>query len=101
MTADSSQEIARYISDETFRGQFAQQQSEAADVRFGSKADMCSHSGNVRFTPKSGHWNSVAECPLCAISRHSALRQRLALFDHYDARGTERAMASAGRPEGD
>src|SRR5262249_36937119 len=25
---------------------------------------------NVRFTPKSGHWNSVAACPLCAISRH-------------------------------
>jgi len=23
---------------------------------------------NVRFTPKSGHWNSVVECPLCAIS---------------------------------
>jgi len=25
---------------------------------------------NVRFTPKSGHWNSVAECPLCARSGH-------------------------------
>ena len=24
---------------------------------------------NVRFTPKSGHWNSVAKCPLCAKSR--------------------------------
>ena len=32
---------------------------------------------NVRFTPKSGHWNSVVECPLCAISRHPAR-----LFDH-------------------
>jgi hypothetical protein len=21
---------------------------------------------NVRFTPKSGHWNSAARCPLCA-----------------------------------
>ena len=25
---------------------------------------------NVRFTPKSGHWNLVAKCPLCAKSRH-------------------------------
>src|SRR5262252_1588238 len=23
---------------------------------------------HVRFTPKSGHWNSVAKCPLCAKS---------------------------------
>src|SRR5215469_10700384 len=36
---------------------------------------------NVRFTPKSRHWNSVAKCPLCAKSGHSALRQRF-LFDH-------------------
>jgi len=26
-----------------------------ADVRFGSKADMCSAKGHVRFTPESGH----------------------------------------------
>ena len=32
----------------------------AADVRFGSLA------GDVRFSPKSGHWNSAAKCPLCA-----------------------------------
>jgi hypothetical protein len=25
------------------------------DVRFGSKADMCSAKGHVRFTPESGH----------------------------------------------
>ena len=25
---------------------------------------------NVRFTPKSGHWDSAAKCPLCAKSRH-------------------------------
>src|SRR6516162_4544591 len=24
----------------------------------------------VRFTPNSGHWNSVAKCPLCAKSGH-------------------------------
>jgi hypothetical protein len=38
------------------------------DVRFGSKADITECPINVRFTPKSGHWNSVAECPLCAKS---------------------------------
>src|SRR5262249_17867565 len=26
---------------------------------------------SVRLTPKSGHWNSVVECPLCAKSGHS------------------------------
>ena len=25
---------------------------------------------HVRFTPKSGHWNPVAKCPLCAESGH-------------------------------
>src|SRR5262249_30751553 len=29
---------------------------------------------NVRFTPKSGHWNSVVECLLCAKSRHCEVR---------------------------
>jgi hypothetical protein len=27
----------------------------SADVRFGSKADMCSAKGHVRSTPESGH----------------------------------------------
>ena len=27
----------------------------SANVRFGSKADMCSANGHVRFTPNSGH----------------------------------------------
>ena len=26
-----------------------------ADVRYGSKADMCSAKSHVRFTPESGH----------------------------------------------
>src|SRR6516164_5052835 len=38
-----------------FRGQFAQQQSCAAHVRFGSKADIAASLSDVRFTPKSGH----------------------------------------------
>jgi len=39
-------------------------------VRFGSKADMGPHQLNVRFTPKSGHWNSATQCLLCANSGH-------------------------------
>src|SRR6516164_6394362 len=37
------------------------------------KAHIGAHPINVRFTPKSGHWNSVVECPLCANSGHSTL----------------------------
>ena len=48
-----------------------------ADVRFGSKADIAACPRNVRFTPKT-----PKECPLCAKSRHFALRHKLALFDH-------------------
>ena len=29
----------------------------AMNVRFGSKADIAAHSSDVRFTPKSGHWD--------------------------------------------
>src|SRR6516225_3542409 len=31
-----------------------------SDVRFGSKADIARCQADVRFTPKSGHWNSAA-----------------------------------------
>src|SRR6516165_2230079 len=30
---------------------------------------------HVRFTPKSGHWNSTVKCLLCAKSGHYALQQ--------------------------
>ena len=46
-----------------------------ADVRFGSIADISAWPCDVRFTPKSGHWWSEFGCPLCAKSRHSALRK--------------------------
>src|SRR5262249_40309565 len=39
--------------------------------RFGSKTDMAASLHDVRFTPESGHRNSVVECPLCAKSRHA------------------------------
>ena len=44
------------------------QSTISADVRFGSKSDIAVRLHNVRFTPNSGHWNSVAQCPLCAKS---------------------------------
>ena len=36
------------------------------NVRFGSKADIGASPIDVRFTPKSGHWDSAAKCPLRA-----------------------------------
>ena len=48
----------------------AQVVKRPVNVRFGSKADIGLASVDVRFTPKSGHGRVLAECPLCAISRH-------------------------------
>ena len=42
------------------------------DVRFGSKADICSAKRHVRFTPESGHLRCNKGCPLCAKSGHRA-----------------------------
>ena len=42
----------------------------AGDVRFGSKADMCSAKRHARFTPNSGHGQCTRRCPLCAKSGH-------------------------------
>ena len=61
-----------------------------ADVRFGSKADIGAGRRDVRFTPESGHQLSALGCPLCATSRHSALRQRLVLFDDLVGGGQQR-----------
>ena len=81
------------------RGQFAQQQSETAHVRFGSLADIKARLPNVRFTPKSGHRNSVVECPLCAINVRFASRRTAAkfasLFD--EAGGVVRDMTEIDR----
>src|SRR5262249_29829541 len=43
---------------------------DPADVRFGSKADICSAIGHVRFTPESGHVRCTRACPLWANSGH-------------------------------
>jgi len=42
----------------------------AANVRFGSLADICSAKRHVRFTPKSGHVQCNSICPLSAKSGH-------------------------------
>ena len=65
---------------------FAWQQSSGPNVRFGSKADISARLSDVRFTPKSGHQNLVVECPLCAKSRHSAVRRKTSLFDYLVGR---------------
>src|SRR5262245_54359631 len=41
-----------------------------ANVRFGSKADICSARERVRFTPESGHVQCSRPCPLWAKSGH-------------------------------
>ena len=51
-----------------FGGHIAEQQYSGLNVRFGSKADIVRCQADVCFTPNSGHWNSVAKCPLCAKS---------------------------------
>jgi hypothetical protein len=40
------------------------------NVRFGSKADMCSEKRHVRSYSKSGHSQRKNRCPLCAKSGH-------------------------------
>jgi hypothetical protein len=42
-----------------------------ADVRFGSKADICGAKCHVRFTPNSGHVQRNSVCLLCAKIGHS------------------------------
>jgi hypothetical protein len=37
---------------------------------------------NVRFTPNSGHWNSVCECLLCAKSGHMQC-SKFQPIDHF------------------
>src|SRR5262249_31824985 len=61
---------------------FVAPQRDRNHVRFGSKADIGACPRHVRFTPKSGHRNSVVECPLCAKSGLMQCSKR-SLFDHF------------------
>jgi len=40
---------------------------DPANVRFGSKADMCAAKGHVRFTPKSDHENGFPHKVMSAL----------------------------------
>jgi hypothetical protein len=42
-----------------------------ANVRFGSKADMCCAKRHVRFTPESGHWPYKRKDRLATVSPKS------------------------------
>jgi hypothetical protein len=54
--ANSAADYSRDLrSAKGVQGQFAQQQSKTAHVRFGSEADISLSLANVRFTPESGH----------------------------------------------
>src|SRR5262249_7931086 len=66
-----------------------------ANVRFGSLADIEALPLNVRFTPKSRHWNSVCECPLCAKSGHQArpFDSRSLVQGHLNMRGCQIGIA--------
>src|SRR6476469_10042597 len=46
------------------------------NVRFRSKADMCSAKRHVRFTPKSRHVRRTGRCQLSANSGHSSVVDR-------------------------
>src|SRR6516162_1103581 len=48
-------------------GPFNSLKGQAADVRFGSEADMCSAKRYVRLTPESGHVQCNERCPLWDI----------------------------------
>ena len=50
--AEIARRVTRSPAVETLNG---------GSVRFGSKADMCSAKGHVRFTPKSGHVQPQAD----------------------------------------
>ena len=44
------------------------------NVRFGSKADICSAKEHVRYSPKSGHQPATLPCPLCAMNGYRAVK---------------------------
>jgi len=73
-----------------FRGRFAQQQSQVAHVRFGSKANIGARPNNVRFTPESGHGLSVSGCPLCAKSGSAPGGVRALCADEDGLVGTDK-----------
>jgi len=58
------------------------------NVRFGSKADICSAKWHVRFPPDSDPKTDVPGCPLSAITRHG-------IYHFFRARGFATSRASS------
>src|SRR5262245_17530785 len=65
------------------------------DVRFGSKADICSAKRHVRFTPESGHLQCNSPCPPWAKSGHRAAHSITSSARASRVVGTSRPRASA------
>jgi hypothetical protein len=65
---DTANQIRKLRAEQGAIDQFAQQQSRAAEVSCGSKADIEARPFDVRFTPESGHCRATIGCPLCAKS---------------------------------
>jgi hypothetical protein len=61
------------------------------DVRFGSKADMCSALGDVRFVPISGH-------PRSGGARSRSLRNPIRMFDQAATASSFRFLRRASNP---
>jgi hypothetical protein len=59
------------------RGPFVQHSKIGLPIRFGSKADIGDFPHNVRFTPESGHRNSLVECLLCAKGGHQRRKPKV------------------------
>ena len=57
------------------------------DVRFGSKADIRSAKGDVRFTPNSGHVQCNSAMSALCQKRTHAPQQKTSLFDHLIGAG--------------
>jgi hypothetical protein len=79
------------------RRHLARQQVSTTDFRFGSKADIAALPINVRFTTKSGHWNSLAKCPLYATPDFCGAAKSIAIpitsSAHTSSDGTSRPIA--------
>jgi hypothetical protein len=63
-------------------GDIAERGGDAADVRYGSKADIAPSLGHVRSALQSGHTLFVTACPLSAKSDLMRRSKKVLLFDH-------------------
>jgi hypothetical protein len=77
---------AARLSFAMFRGQFAQQQSWTAHVRFGSEADIHPPSANVCFTPKRTLELTGMMSALCQKQTHAPQRDSRLIRQSWAAR---------------